>query len=139
IAVDHYGLETGISKRERGMAAAVIEFDSLSDAVWSRAKDHYLSSVGRRGFAFLFVSRIKIGSERFEFGTARIDAFVNLRDAKIFAVLANLVFRCAGQIKQASVGQSIFFRIPKDVLRYICQVSALDPFLDQHDLIELIQ
>ena len=68
-------------KRERRVTAAVVELDSLPDAVRPRAEDHDLSPVGRVRFALFFVGRIQIRRERFELRAARIDAFVDRRDA----------------------------------------------------------
>jgi hypothetical protein len=33
IAVDHYGLKTGIAQSKRGVAAAVVEFNALADTI----------------------------------------------------------------------------------------------------------
>src|SRR5207302_2700954 len=50
IAVDHDGLETIFLERERGMAAAVIELDSLPDSVGTAPQEYYLFCRGRSGF-----------------------------------------------------------------------------------------
>ncbi len=46
VAVDHDRLETGIAQRETGVAAAVIELDTLPDAVRAAAEDHDLVAAG---------------------------------------------------------------------------------------------
>ena len=51
IAVDHDRLEAEILQREGRMAAAVIELDSLPDAVGPAAQDHDFLARAGRGFA----------------------------------------------------------------------------------------
>jgi hypothetical protein len=48
IAVDHDGLVTDLFQREGGMAAAIVELDSLADAVRTAAENDDLLPVGRR-------------------------------------------------------------------------------------------
>ncbi len=52
IAVDHDGFETLRRQRESRMAAAIVEFDALADAVWSAAENDDFLLVG--GFRFAF-------------------------------------------------------------------------------------
>ena len=56
------------------MTAAVVEFNSLPDAVWPAAQDHDLGLRLRIGLIFLFVSRIHIRREGFELSRARVHA-----------------------------------------------------------------
>ena len=70
IAVHHDGLVAIFAQRERRVAAAVIKFNSLPDAVWPAAQDHDFFLWRRRGLIFFLVGRIKIGCEALEFGGA---------------------------------------------------------------------
>ena len=45
IAVEHHGLEARVRQRERGVHAAVVELDSLADAVGPAAEDHHRGPV----------------------------------------------------------------------------------------------
>ena len=47
IAVDHDGLVARLGQRERGMAAAIVELDTLSDAVRTAAQDDDLFAFRR--------------------------------------------------------------------------------------------
>src|SRR5580692_8721583 len=71
------------------MTAAVVEFNSLPDAVWPAAQDDNFLSIGRRGFIFVLVSRVKIGRETFEFCRARVDALVHGQDAVLLTQMPN--------------------------------------------------
>ncbi len=74
IAVDHDRFDVFVLQRERRVAAAVIELDSLADAVGSAAQNHDLFAIVGVGFAGGFVGGIEIRREAFEFGRAGIDA-----------------------------------------------------------------
>ncbi len=51
VAVDHDGFIAGLGQREAGVAAAVVELDTLTDAVRSAAQDYDLIAIGGGGFA----------------------------------------------------------------------------------------
>src|SRR5271163_2675792 len=71
------------------MAAAVIEFDSLPDAVGAAAKNHDFGAGLYVRFVFVLVGGIKIRREGFEFGRAGVHAFKNRGDAVAGALEAN--------------------------------------------------
>ena len=119
IAVDHDRLVAVVAQRERGVAAAVIEFNSLPDAIGPAAENDDFLLVGRRGLVFLFVGRVKVRREAFELGGAGVDAFVDRHHAVLLAQVANffLAFEapdvrpggrrkipCAWQSRSTSVG-----------------------------------
>ena len=54
VAVDHDRFDAFVLQGEGGVAAAVIEFDSLPDAVGAAAENHDLFAVGGLGFAGRF-------------------------------------------------------------------------------------
>ena len=81
IAVDHDGFVAVILQRERRMAAAVIELDSLPDAVRPRSENDDLGLVGRRRLVLFVIGRIEIRRHRFEFGGAGIHQFEDRLDA----------------------------------------------------------
>src|ERR1700730_7442210 len=71
------------------MAAAVIELNSLPDAVRAAAQDDDFFLVGGGGFVLFFVGRIKIRGVAFEFSSAGIDALVDWLDFVLLAQMAN--------------------------------------------------
>ena len=75
------------------MAAAIIELDSLPDAVWPGTKNHDLPPIGRVRFALFFVGRIKIWREGLKLGATRIDAFIDRKDSEAFSMRADFLFR----------------------------------------------
>ncbi len=74
VAVDHDGFHAEILQREGGVAATIIELNSLPYAIGTAAENHHLLAIGRGGFVFRFVARIHVRREAFEFGGAGIDA-----------------------------------------------------------------
>src|SRR5204863_7846098 len=79
VAVDHDGLVAGLAQGIDRMYAAIVELDSLADAVRTAAQDDDLALVGglrlalRRTMAIALVTGIEIGRARFELGGARVD------------------------------------------------------------------
>ena len=63
ITVDHDRLGVELRERVGGVAAAVIEFNALADAVGAAAQDHDLFAIAGVGFVFRFVARIKVRRE----------------------------------------------------------------------------
>ena len=84
VAVDHDRLVVVFLERECRMAAAVIELDSLPDAVGAAAQDDDFALLRRRRFVFLVVGRVEIGSHALEFGRAGVDEF----EDRLYAVFA---------------------------------------------------
>src|ERR1044072_1073030 len=139
IAVDHDGLEAGVAQRERGVTTAVVKLDSLPDAVWPGAEDHDLARVGGRCFAFRFVSRIKIGRERFKLGAASVDALVDWNNAEAFAVLANFVFRFAGDVRKPAIRERHFLELAQQFRRNVFELLAFNSLLNLHHVLELFE
>ena len=89
IAIDHDGFVAVFTERERGMAAAVIELDSLPDAIGAAAEDGDFRPVAGVGLVFFLVRGVKIRSEGLKFGGAGIDALENGLNAQFTPALAH--------------------------------------------------
>ena len=87
VAIDHDGLVTIIVQRESGMAAAVVELDSLADAVRPGAQDDDFLLVGGRRFVFFLVGGIEVRRVALEFGGASVDVLVHRANAELLAQL----------------------------------------------------
>src|SRR5204863_3350767 len=95
ITVDHDGLVAVFAQREGRMAAAIIELDTLPDAVRSTTEnDHLLALRGLRLVLF-FVRRIHVWSEALEFGSARINPLVHRPKAVLAPCIAHPFFGAA--------------------------------------------
>ena len=108
IAIDHDGLETPLRKRERRVAAAIVELDALADAVGSAAEDDDLLLVGRAGFAFRraadrrLIGRIHVRRERREFRGAGVDALEHGPHAELATRSARTSFSFASSAWRAA-------------------------------------
>jgi hypothetical protein len=89
IAVDHDGFEAVVAKSERSVTAAVVELDSLPDAVGAAAQDDDLLAIGGSGFVLVFVGRVQVRCVAFELSGAGVDALVNWPNAVLTAELVN--------------------------------------------------
>ena len=79
VAVDHHGLVAGLGECERGVDAAVVELDSLTDPVRSAAEDDDGGPRGRRHLVLVFVGGVVVRGLRRELGCARVDRLVRAR------------------------------------------------------------
>src|ERR1051325_5542307 len=100
------------------MAAAVVELNSLPDAVRTAAEnDDFLFRRGR-SFVFVLVGRVKIRRVAFEFGGAGLHALVHRLKAMLLALMTNFfLITFAAQSPgsgEASVGESHAFGITQN-------------------------
>src|SRR5208282_757397 len=83
VAVDHDRLDASLAQAVGGMDAAIIEFDTLSDAVRAAAENDYLSPLARISLAFRqiepvpLIRGIQVWSKRGELGRASVDALID--------------------------------------------------------------
>ncbi len=87
------------------MAAAVIKFNSLPDAVGAGTENHDFFLRGGRGFVFFFVGRVEIRRVALELRGASIDAFVNRLQAVLLAEVADF-FLAAFAIQTPGSGET---------------------------------
>ena len=98
-----------------GVAAAIVEFDPLADAVRATAKDDDLFGLGGAGFAFhvahrgVFIGGIHVGGLGLELGGAGVDALEHGGDAKVAAGAADLRLIPAGQDGKAGAPDAAEF------------------------------
>ncbi len=74
VAIHHDGFETIFAERVGRVAAAIVELDSLPDAVRAAAENHDFRAKLDVGFILVLVRGIEIRRVRFEFGGASIHA-----------------------------------------------------------------
>ncbi len=111
IAVDHDGLVAVIAQREGRVAAAVIELDSLPDAIGPAAQDDDLLAVSRRRLVLFFVGRVQIRRVALELGGAGVDALEYRPNVVLLAKLMDLLAGRAAvlhleRFAQARVGEA---------------------------------
>ena len=93
------------------MTAAIIKFDSLTNAVWSTTKDDNLVFVAWPSFAFhiahhwAFICGIHIGRLRFEFGSTGINTFKDRCDTECLARPSDCGLFCVGEFGKARIGE----------------------------------
>ncbi len=114
IAIDHDRLVPVIAQRERRVATAVVELNSLPDAIGAAAENDDFLLICRSGFVFLFVGRIKIRCEAFKLRGASVDALIDRHHAVLLAQVAHLLlpFQAPGGC-QPAIGESHALRFPQ--------------------------
>src|SRR5438067_6421425 len=94
------------------MAAAIIELDSLPDAVRPTTENDHLLALRGLCLVLLFVRRIHVWSEALEFGSARINPLVHRTQAVLAPCIAHPFFGAASvavarnEPCQAGIGES---------------------------------
>src|SRR6266851_7334510 len=78
-------------QRKRCMAAAVVELNSLPDAIGPAAQNNDFFLFGRRRLVFVLVGRIQIWREALELRGASIHAFVDWHHAMLFAQMSDFL------------------------------------------------
>ena len=73
VAVDHHGLVARIAQRERGVHAAVVELDPLTDAVRPRPEDDDPRLRRRSHLVLVLVGAVVVRRVRGELGAAGVD------------------------------------------------------------------
>src|SRR5262249_23285076 len=107
VAVDHDGLEPVRAKGERRVHAAVVELDSLPDAVRPAAEDHDLSPLARLGLAVAGLEgRVEIRRVGGERGPAGVDRLVDRRDGVLATQPAPPALARPEQLRQAAIREA---------------------------------
>ena len=94
------------------MAAAVVKFDTLADAVWSATQDDHFVAVRWTCLAFYFahhrgfVGGVHVRRLRLKLSGTGVDAFEAGLNAKVTTCAAYVVFRAARQVAKARVGKA---------------------------------
>ena len=93
------------------MHAAIIEFNTLADAVWPATQNDDFLPRCRAAFAdwnakTAFIGRIHIGRFRSEFGSASINALIGGRDTKLGAQSRHIGFAASGEVREALIGKA---------------------------------
>ncbi len=94
------------------MTAAIIEFDALTDTVWTAAENDDLLAIrnlclgARLTDEWRFIGRVHVGGWRSEFCSAGIDALVNRMHIKFTAQLCDILCVLARQAGEARIGEA---------------------------------
>ena len=146
IAVDHDGLVARFLQREAGMDTAIVELDTLADAVRTAPEDDDLAPVRRLGLALranqftggggeTLVGRIHVGGGRFELGGAGVDALVDRRDTGHAPGSRHARLRCPGQLRDAGITETHLLQLQPAPGRGR-QALFAHPLLGGHDLVQ---
>ena len=139
VTVDHNGLVTIFTQRQRGVYAAVVKLNTLADTVRTAAEHHNLVAIGRIRFALIFIGGVHIGGVGGKFRRAGIHTLVNRVQVILVAQLADLRFAHAGKLRQTRVGKTFTFQQAQEV-RVEAVNAQLRHFLFQtHQLFNLHQ
>ena len=103
VAVDHDGLNIGISQSESRVNTGVVEFDSLADAVWPGPQNHYLPSVRWRHLGRQVVARVVIRRIRRELTGAGVDRLVDGAYVHLVPDCPNICFGGASKLSDLRV------------------------------------
>ena len=89
------------------MHAAVVEFDSLTDAVGPAAKDHNLGTLVGRRLVLAIVSRIQVGREGLELSAASVNGFEHRQHCGLAPLKRHRSLVEAGQVGNPAIREAI--------------------------------
>ncbi len=122
VTVDHDGLKTIFAQCQRGVYAAVVKLDALTDTVWTAAQHHdFIAVDGRICFTLIFISGVHVGGVGGKFCCAGIHALVDRMQIVLVTQFANFRFANAGQFRQTRIGETFTFQHAQEV-----SVEAVD-------------
>ena len=139
VAVHHQRLVPCLLERESGVAAAVVEFDSLPDAVGPAAQDQNLAAIGGLALVLLFVGGVEVGRVGLELSRAGVHSFENSFQALLQAARAHLVRRGLPESGQMLVGKAGALGFAQQLARHVSQLMSTQLFLQGYDFLQLTQ
>src|SRR5579859_7965431 len=119
------------------MAAAIVEFDSLPDAVGAASQDHDPSAALRLAgrFVLVFVGRIEIWGVGGELGGTRIDLLEGSLDAQPLAGGPHVHFGRAPPPGQLAIGETASLGFADQFGGCVLKaVDGADLVLDRHEV-----
>src|SRR6266581_3700101 len=123
---------------KRRVAAAVVEFNSLPDAVWSAAQDHDLGLGLWVGLIFLFVSRIHIRREGLELSCARVHALEHGCYVPTRALQPHGRRRGLPDLRKLLIARAMPLDFAEQVARGGLYGNSGGALVDGHDFLELM-
>jgi hypothetical protein len=111
IAIDHDGLEAVLAQRHRRVHAAIVEFDSLADAVRPAAQHHDFLALRRLGFALLLVGGVQVGRARRELGGAGVHPLVDRTDVERVSFRPYGFLVGVEKVGEPAIGEAFSFQI----------------------------
>ena len=152
VAVDHDGLEAAGRQRVARVHAAVIELDTLTNAVGAGAQDHRLGLVRRRGLVGshallgiraravdVLVRLVVVLRGARELGRAGIDRLHAGNHAQALAVGAHKALIGAGQRGNLGVARAVLLEQAHRVGVDILHAQAADALLDLHHVVDTVE
>ena len=143
VAVDDDRLVAHLAHRHRGVAAAVVELDALSDPVGASAEDHDLLRIGRhrrlaeRGVTELrvVVGRVVV---RLALDSRHGDGEPALLASERLALVADLLLRDAEELREVLVAEAVLLRLDEHVVGELRALVLEDFLLLLHELAHLV-
>src|SRR5664280_844047 len=126
------------------MAAAVVELNSLPDAIGPAAEDDDLLAIRRRSFVFFFVGRIEIRRETFELGGASVHPFVHRSNPAGMPLFVYEV-GCAATVlhfpkmRQPFIGESHALEIAQFFVANVIDAMRLGVRVGVRDIFQLME
>ena len=152
IAVDHDGLEAAGRQRVARVHAAVIELDTLANAVGAGAQDHRLGLVRRRGLVGshallgiraravdVLVRLVVVLRGARELRSAGIDRLHAGNHAQTLAIGAHKALVRAGQRGDLGVARAVLLEQAHRVGVDILHTQAADALLDLHHVVDTVE
>ncbi len=139
VTVGHDRLVAQLLKGERALGAAVIELDSLTNAVRATPQDDDLPPLGGLSLAQRFIGAIQIGRIRRELGRAGIHAREDRAHPQMLAIGAHIQFlgRRHNQPSDERIAHARLLGLAHEILVNILKRSAGDPIAQVTNCVNL--
>ena len=121
------------------MHAAVIEFNTLPDAVRSATQHHDFFVIGRLRFTLLFISGIHIGRFRGKLCSAGVNPFIDWVNAESMTRFTHDFIRGAQQFCETAVCKAFLFQTIQRVFVEVGNGDFVEPQFNVHNVFDLRQ
>ncbi len=120
------------------MAAAIVELNSLPDAIGAAAENHNFGTRRGVGLIFVFVGGIHVWGERFELGGASVDAFEDGRHTVTRALQTDGGGRRLPHLCQSFIAGTVAFYFTKQFFRRRFDGDACGAFVHGDEFFDLL-
>ena len=139
ITVDHDGFIAIFTHGQRRVHAAVIEFNTLADAIGATAQHQDLVPIGGGRLALLLVGGIHIGGGGGEFGRAGVHSLVDRADTQTLAMLPNLCLGGIQQHGQALVRKTLALQAKHLAMIHFAEIDFFKAVFSVYNVLDLHQ
>ena len=131
VAIDHNGLKTRFTCRQKAVDAGIIKFDPLPDPIGARAQHHNFGLGADNAFVFLVVGRIEIRGQGRKLGRTGVHHFPDPLQAQTHSSGPNLLFGhiILHHVRDLYIREPVLFEFVHQITTDVLQIHRAQSLL----------